>query len=119
LLFDRNGQPKPAFDAVIQAASREVGPATVTLSGIVVDLAEGVPIPYAHIWIHEQTGKVSFATQPDSTGQFTIQLPEGYYDVLVGAPGFAPFCKKIWIKSGSPIKLKVSLEPDFEHSQAD
>jgi Carboxypeptidase regulatory-like domain len=92
---------------------------STTLSGVVVDKGEGLPISYAHLWIHEQSGKASFVVQPDRTGHFTIQLPEGYFDVLVGAPGFAPYCKKIWIKPEGPIKLNVSLGPDVDNSQVD
>jgi hypothetical protein len=97
-------------------ASGKDEPAPANFSGVVVDISE-VPIPYAHVWIHEYTNKVSFTIQPDKSGHFTINLPEGYYDVLVGAPGFAPFCKSIWIGPDVPIKLKVRLGPDSENLQ--
>jgi hypothetical protein len=103
----------------VDKAYSKDGPDATGFSGVVVDKAEGVPISYAHVWIHEQSGKSVFTTQPDRTGNFSVPLPDGYYDVLVGAPGFAPFCKKIWIKSGSPIKLKVSLGPDEDNAQVD
>jgi hypothetical protein len=88
-----------------------------TFGGVVVDKAEGVPIPYAHVWIHEYTDKAGFIAQPDRAGRFSIQVPEGYYDVMVGAPGFAPFCKCIWVQPGRPITLKVVLKPDEENLQ--
>jgi dipeptidyl aminopeptidase/acylaminoacyl peptidase len=51
------------------------------------------------------SGKASFTLQPDRAGRFSIYLPEGYYDVLFSASGFAPFCKKIWIRYEKPVKL--------------
>lgn len=89
-----------------------------TFSGVVLDRAESAPIAYAHVWIHEQSGKSSLTARLDKAGQFSIQLSAGYYDVLFAAPGFAPSCKKIWIRPDSPVKVKVNLGPDKENSQA-
>jgi hypothetical protein len=95
------------------------GPLLPTFVGTVIDKAEGAAIPRAHIWIHEDSGKASFSVQPDRSGNFSIHLPNGYYDVLFSASGFAPFCKKIWVRSGKPITLQVDLGPDIDTSQVD
>jgi Carboxypeptidase regulatory-like domain len=88
-----------------------------TFSGVIVDKAGRIPISDAHVWIHEQSGESEFAAQPNRAGQFSIQLADGYYDVMVGAPAFAPFCKKIWVRSGSPVTLNITLKPDEETLQ--
>ena len=87
---------------------------TAGFSGVVVDVGEGAPVSNVHIWIHNQSGNGIYETLTDRSGHFAIQLPDGYYDVLVGAPGFAPFCKRVWIRPGRPSKLKVRLGPDLE-----
>jgi len=94
-------------------------PLSSNFTGVVVDKAEGVAITRAHIWIHEDTGKRNFASLPDRQGHFAVQLPDGYYDVLFSASGFAPVCKKIWIRTGHPIKLNAHMEPDLGTSQVD
>jgi hypothetical protein len=86
---------------------------------VVLDDTENLPIRRAHIWIHEDTGKASFTAQPDSSGQFAAQLPNGYYDVLFSGPGYAPFCKKIWVEPGKITKLKIHLAVDINTSVAD
>jgi len=89
---------------------------TGSFEGVVVD-AMGVPIPRTIVWIHEETGKASFSARADQDGHFAIQLPEGYYHVLFSSPGFAAFCKAIWVRPGKQIELKVKLKPDLENSQ--
>lgn len=101
---------------VSQVSGRDE-PSAWIFSGVVVDKGEGVPIPYAHVWVHEETGMTTFTAQPNGLGQFSVRLLPGYYDVLVGAPGFAPFAKKIWIQSGRAVTLRVTLGPDEEHMQ--
>jgi hypothetical protein len=86
-------------------------------SGRVADKAENVAIPKAIIWIHEQSGGPSYTVRPDRAGSFVIQLPDGYYDVMIGSSGFAPFCKSIWVHAGRPIHLDVRLGPDYENLQ--
>jgi hypothetical protein len=94
-------------------------PKTATVSGRVVDKAERAPIRSAHLWIHEQNGKTLFTAQTDPAGKFSIQILPGYYDLLVGSPGFAPFCRIIWAQPGKPIVLDIRLGPDMENMQTD
>jgi len=86
--------------------------------GVVVDKT-GAPIARAHVWIHEQSAKASFAAKVDQAGAFVISLPDGDYDVMFSAPGFAPFCRTVWVESDKKIKLEVHLGPNIENSQID
>jgi len=96
----------------IQLASPQSSPVPGTLNGTVVYGYDGAPIRMTSIWIHEQLGKANFATQADSSGSFSIQLPAGHYFVLVGSPGFAPYSTTVWIKAGKLKKLAVRLRAD-------
>ena len=91
--------------------------ASGTLSGVVIVRDEGVPIGGVHVWVHEANDKASFMTQSDSSGAFSIQLPDGYYFVCIGKLALAPFCKTIWIYHGKPVKLDVRLGPDRDTLQ--
>jgi hypothetical protein len=103
-----------SFVSLTEAQSK---PTEATLSGVVVDEAESAPIPAAHIWVHGSSGGTSFEARPDRAGKFSIQLPNGYYFVLVGAPGFAPKCKSIWVHDKESIVFSPRLSPDPETQQ--
>jgi hypothetical protein len=92
-------------------------PAAAIIAGSVVDKGEGVPIAYAYIWIHEQSGNAFLAVQPDRFGKFRAQISEGYYDIMIAAPGFAPICKSVRVKHEKPVVLNVRLGPDEENLQ--
>jgi len=98
-------------------ATAQTTPPSGRLSGVIVYQPESVPLIYAHIWIHELSGKSSFLAQPDRNGAYSIQLPEGYFFVLIGAPGFAPVTKSIWIREGKPIVFSPRMSPDEENQQ--
>jgi hypothetical protein len=91
--------------------------------GVVTD-SEGAVISGAHIFIHwDPSGStVGLATNigikedrvviSDAKGQFSTELPPGFYDVFVSATAFSPDCRKIRINKGraedyNP-RLKVS-----------
>jgi hypothetical protein len=86
--------------------------------GTIADLT-GAPIAGAHIWIYEEHGDPSFTVQSDRSGFFAIQLPNGYYDVMIGSADFVPFCKLISVQPGKPIKLKVRLRVDPDRIEID
>jgi Carboxypeptidase regulatory-like domain len=98
-------------------ASPQTKPSSAKLSGIIVYKPESAPLVHAHIWIHEWSGKSSFETQPDRSGAYSIQLSDGYYFVLIGAPGFAPVSKSIWIHDGKPVGFSPRMSPDEENQQ--
>ena len=102
-----------SFSTVVPA---QTVPATETLGGRVV-IDNGKPDRGTQIWIHEaKTGK-SYSAQQDSSGRFTISLPEGYYFVFIADFGFSPYAKEIWLRRGKPVKIMVKLEPDLANAQ--
>jgi len=90
---------------------------SVEIRGRVVDLAESVPISKAHVWIHEQGGGFYQEVSVDREGKFSVQLPEGYYYVLIGSSGFAPETHSLWLHDRKPIVLEVHLHSDFGNLQ--
>jgi hypothetical protein len=93
-----------------------------TLSGTVCD-SEGAVIPNARITVHwDASGanylkdnlgvKQDLSVTSDSKGEFSLELPPGFYDVFVTATAFSPHCEKIRLKGNDAktflIKLKVS-----------
>jgi hypothetical protein len=93
-----------------------------TLSGTVRD-SEGAVIANAHIIVHwDPSGsnylednlgiKQDITVMSDSKGQFSLELPPGFYDVFVTATAFSPHCEKIRLKGKEVktyvVKLKVS-----------
>jgi carboxypeptidase family protein len=93
-----------------------------TLSGTVLD-SEGASIAHAYIVVHSDGAGSSYlkdnigikqdvTAASDSAGQFSLELPPGFYDVFVTAPAFSPHCEKIRLKGNEAktykIKLKVS-----------
>jgi len=93
-----------------------------TLSGTVRD-SEGAVIPNAHVVVHwDPSGsnylkdnigiKQDVAATTDSSGQFSVELPPGFYDVFVTAMAFTPHCDKVRVKNKESrayeVKLKIS-----------
>jgi hypothetical protein len=93
-----------------------------TLSGTVRD-SEGAAIPNARITVHwDASGanylkdslgvKQDLSVTSDSKGQFSLELPPGFYDLFVTAAAFSPHCEKIRLKGNEAksflIKLKIS-----------
>jgi hypothetical protein len=60
-----------------------------------------------------------FPISVNESARFSSSLSGRYYDIFVTAPGFAPFCRKLWIRNGVPISLDVKLKYDYENAQAD
>jgi hypothetical protein len=98
------------------AAARLEDPTSQNFTGVITYI-DGLPIHRAHVWIHEDKGRGNFSAIPDGAGHFSLHLPDGYYDVLFSAPGFAPFCKKIWVHDGKVITLEVHLGPEVDNAQ--
>ena len=111
-----------ALCMIISANTPSSGSAQVespkgSIKGSIVDQGEAAPIPQARVWIHEQSGRFSFEARPDASGKFTIDVPAGYYFLFVGAAGFAPICKSVWVKPDKPIVLRLKMGPDTENLQ--
>lgn len=87
------------------------------LRGDVADAAENVPIKYAYVLVHSDSGKGDVPAKLDERGQFELMLSPGLYDVFVAASGFAPVSKKIEISRNHTTIFKPRLKPDEEHLQ--
>jgi hypothetical protein len=91
-----------------------------TLTGTVLD-SEGAAIGDAHIIVHwDHSGsdylkdnlgiKEDITATSDSSGQFSVELPSGFYDVFVAATAFTPHCEKIRLKGKETKTYKVKLK---------
>jgi hypothetical protein len=90
-----------------------------TLSGTVRD-SEGAAIAKAHVIIHwDPSGsnylkdnigiKQDVTATSDANGEFSLNLPAGFYDVFVSAMSFSPHCDKVRLKGDETKKYEVTL----------
>jgi Carboxypeptidase regulatory-like domain len=92
------------------------------LSGTVVD-QQGAAIPNGRVTVHWDSAGLDDVKEnigirddkiatTDSTGDFSLDLPPGVYDIFVTAPGFSPHCEKLTLKAQEmhhyEVRLKVS-----------
>jgi hypothetical protein len=87
------------------------------ISGSISFRGNGLPLTNAKVWVHEQSSTEIVSVPVSGSARFTSSLAEGYYDLFVTSPGFVPFCRKLWIRNGTPITLDIKLEYDFENAQ--
>lgn len=91
-----------------------------TLSGTVRD-SEGAAIPKAHVVVHwDSTGstflKDNIRTEEDkiatadANGEFSLDLPPGFYDVFISATAFSPHCEKVRLNGKGMKKFEVKLK---------
>lgn len=90
-----------------------------TLSGTVRD-SEGAVIAKAHVVVHwDSSGsnylkdnigiKEDITAMTDSNGEFSLDLPSGFYDVFVTAISFSPHCDKVRLKGNETKKYEAKL----------
>ena len=102
--------------------SAVISTSATTLSGTVRD-SEGAVISNAHVIVHwDPSGsnylkdnfgiKQDIAATTDSNGNFSVELPPGFYDLFVTAMAFTPHCDKVRLKDKAAktyeVKLKIS-----------
>jgi hypothetical protein len=91
-----------------------------TLSGTVRD-SEGAAIPKAHVVVHwDSTGsnylknnigaKEDKIATTDASGEFSLDLPPGFYDVFISAAAFSPQCEKVRLNGKGTKRLGVKLK---------
>jgi len=85
-----------------------------TLSGTILD-TEKRPFKDVRVWIVDEYSDFQVVVHADKAGYYAIQLPEGYYFVLIGTGGYIPACKSIWVLPGQTVKYSVRLSPDHEN----
>ncbi len=72
-----------------------------------VTTADGEALPYAYVRVE---GK-QYATQADKNGYYTLQLPEGQYELKANLLGYQPLSKRI--KATADSKVDFSLTEDM------
>jgi hypothetical protein len=108
------------------AAARAVAqnaPAKVLLQGTITD-ADGKLLTDAQLVVHwDPIGANSKLTtnvgipedrflKSDTHGNYYAEIPPGFYDVLITAPGLTPTCSKIRLKPGESQILNAKLQAD-------
>jgi|HubBroStandDraft_2_1064218.scaffolds.fasta_scaffold226201_2 hypothetical protein len=98
-------------------------PAKVLLQGAVTD-ANGKLLTDAQLIVHWDPigAKTSLTTnigirqdrflKTDTHGNFYAEIPPGFYDVLITAPGFTPDCRKVRLKPNQNQTLNSKLQID-------
>ena len=110
-----------AISAAMLAAQN--APAKVLLQGMVTD-STGKLLTDAQLVVHwDPSGSKRGLTtnvgipedrflKTDTHGAFYAEIPPGFYDILVTAPGFSPECRKIRLKAGQNATLNSKLQLD-------
>jgi len=110
-----------AAGIVVRAAQNT--PGKVLLQGAVVDAA-GIPLTNAQLVVHwDPSGaKAALKTnigisedrflKTDTHGNYYAEIPPGFYDILVTAPGFSPTCAKVRLKPDENSKFNAKLQSD-------
>ena len=93
------------------------------LKGAVTDSA-GAAIANAMILIHWDSAgstvgvadnigiRADVIVRTKQDGAFTVELPPGFYDLLVAAPAFTPAARKVRLKTGKAQEIRGCLSPD-------
>ncbi len=115
--------PKLSCVALFVSVSLATVSSTARIKGVVTD-SEGAAIHGARVLLHwDQSGagvglksnaglKRDLILETDAKGEFTAELPPGFYDVFVTASAFSPECRKIRIKPGETATYKATLKVD-------
>ena len=95
----------------------------ITIRGMVTD-SEGAIVRDAFVVAHwdssgatvglkDNPGTLHDVTlSTDVNGEFSAELPPGFYDIFVAAAGFSPECRKVRLKVGPIENFRVSLKAD-------
>jgi len=98
-------------------------PGKVLLQGVITDSAGNV-LTDAQLVVHwDPSGSKSGLTtnvgipedrflKSDTHGAFYAEIPPGFYDILVTAPGFSPDCRKIRLQPGQNVTFNSKLHAD-------
>jgi hypothetical protein len=90
---------------------------TATIRGTIVD-PEGAVVGRAYVLFrtdaldrdHRTPYKIEMRANKE--GQFTASLPAGFYDLFIGAEGFAPYSKKVRTLAEHPQDIRVVMKID-------
>ncbi len=84
---------------------------TGTMSGKIVTVSGGTPVPKATVRVKNAATDASFSTQSEVNGNYTIsQLPPGSYELVTEFPMFMPFRQKdIPVQAGQTARVEIQL----------
>ena len=103
-------------------------PPRTTVKGTVTD-PDGAVIPNTDVVVHwdpaghgaqikDNVGiKEDVQVRTDMAGEFTVNLPPGFYDLFVSSSGFTPTCRKVRIKAGKHADYSFTLEVNAQVSK--
>jgi|SRR5579883_77157 hypothetical protein len=109
--------------SVLSMATLAFPSANGTLKGIVTD-SEGAAIRHATVHVHwDDSGarvglKTNVGIKQDLTastnerGEFSMEVPPGFYDVFISANAFTPQCRKVRVRQGETASFSPKLNAD-------
>jgi hypothetical protein len=84
-----------------------------SVKGTIVN-SEGAAVGNAYVLIrteeNEQWQRVELRT--NKKGEFITSLPSGFYDLFIGAQGFAPYSQKVRTNEGQTQDLRIRMKID-------
>ena len=93
------------------------------ITGKITD-AEGAVIANARVLVHwDSSGsavghkdnvgiKQDVIVVTDASGQYSADVPAGFYDVLISSPAFTPIAAKVIVKEGQKARFNAKLYVD-------
>jgi hypothetical protein len=84
---------------------------TGTISGKIVTVSGGNPVPEVKIHVKNTTTDASFAAQSAASGNYAVSgLPPGNYELVTEFPMFMPFRQKdIPVQAGQTARIDIQL----------
>jgi hypothetical protein len=79
----------------------------VSLNGKIISQETEQPIPYVRVWLKG----TSFNAKTDANGEFSLQVPKGYYQLLTWKEGYYEHNKTINVGKYTDWEKSLDLEP--------
>jgi uncharacterized membrane protein len=83
------------------------------VKGTIVD-SEGAVVENAYVLIRTDENELGQRVElrTNNKGEFMTSLPSGFYDLFIGAQGFAPYCQKVRTNEGQTQDLRIRVKID-------
>jgi hypothetical protein len=83
------------------------------VKGTIVD-SEGAVVGNAYVLIRTDENELGQRVElrTNNKGEFMTSLPSGFYDLFIGAQGFAPYCQKVRTNEGQTQDLRIRVKID-------
>ncbi len=104
----RIGLPVILAMAVVSAFAQKA-----SVKGTIVD-SEGAAVGNAYVLIRTDENELGQRVElrTNKKGEFITSLPSGFYDLFIGAQGFAPYCQKVRTNEGQTQDLRIRMKID-------